>query len=447
MMIRTITTLFLLVPFLSYSQLDPTLESMFNDALQSQVANGDHGVSAVVIMPDETIWVSGAGTDFEGEVINHITVFFGGANTQTHIATVIFQMYEAGIIGLDDLILDYLSFDNIAPNTTIQHLLNHTSGIYDVTQHPEFYRTALGNTEKVYEPQEVLSTFLDQGPAFEAGSKFGYSNTNYILLTLLIENLSGQQIEDYIKFRIWDQVPLNNTYWGSAEQYTNSFAGLWADFEDSGDLTAYNDISYNSLLSMNWGGGNIISAPLDASRFLRMLFNGDLIDQATLEEMMIIDASLFAPLSTQTFGSGLSKLRLDRDELFGSTGELGNTSYMYHSPEHNYTISVMSNTQSNSAEAFYAIQSGLIDYLNPVSDVSEPNIEQIKTFPNPCSDILYINAPLEALTKTSIYNMNGQKFSVELNGGGMNVSHLTPGMYILEVITESKIYTSKFVKK
>jgi len=209
------------------------LESIFNEALQSQVDNGDYGVSAVVILPDETIWVSGAGVDFEGEPINHITVFWGGSNTQTHIATVIYQMYEAGLFDLEDPIFDYLeNIENVDPNTTIQQLLNHTSGIFDVTQHAAFYSTALENTEKIYEPEEILSLFLDQSPAFEAGSKFGFSHTNYILLGLLIENISGQPIEEYIKFRIWDQVPLNNTFYGGAEQFSNSFAGLWADFEN-----------------------------------------------------------------------------------------------------------------------------------------------------------------------------------------------------------------------
>jgi len=448
MMFRTITSLLLLIPLLSYSQLDPDLESIFNTALQSQVDNGDYGVSAVVILPDETLWVSGAGVDFEGEPINHITVFWGGSNTQTHIATVIYQMYEAGLFDLEDPIFDYLeNMDNVDPNTTIQQLLNHTSGIFDVTQHAAFYSTALENTEKIYEPEEILSLFLDQSPAFEAGSKFGFSHTNYILLGLLIENISGQPIEEYIKFRIWDQVPLNNTFYGGAEQFSNSFAGLWADFEDQGQLTDYNDISYNSLLSLNWSTGNIVSAPLDAARFIRMLFSGDLIEQATLEEMMVIDGSLFPPLSTQTFGSGLTKLRGDRDELFGSSGNLGNTSHMYHSPEHNYTISVMSNTQSNSMEAFNSIQTGLINFLNPISDVPELSVKEITSYPNPCLDYLFVDTPVISSTKTNIYNMNGQRFKTEIDGGSINVSHLIPGMYFLEIIYEDYIYNSKFIKQ
>ncbi|MCX7974558.1 MAG: serine hydrolase [Candidatus Aminicenantes bacterium] len=131
------------------------------------------------------------------------TKFRLGSLTKSFTATAILQLAERGLLNLNDLVSKYLPDYPQGDKITIHHLLTHASGIPNFTALPAYPKFKLNPTTL----NRTIGLFRQLPLEFEPGTKFRYSNSNYILLTAIIEKVSGQNYADYLRENIF--LPLN----------------------------------------------------------------------------------------------------------------------------------------------------------------------------------------------------------------------------------------------
>ena len=177
--------------------------------------------SACIIKNDTLLWCKSYGyADLKTKKLANLsTVYMIGSISKMFIAFAIMQLYEQGMFGLDDNINDYLPFKIYNPNypdvnITFRMLLAHQSSLYDLQIQLFFYFSVLGY------PKEWISEFLTPGGFiynpkawcdFPPGAEHYYSNIGYILLGVLLEELTNQSVEEYCTKNIFEPLDMKNT--------------------------------------------------------------------------------------------------------------------------------------------------------------------------------------------------------------------------------------------
>ena len=211
-----------------------------------------------------------------------------GSNTKTFVAVVILQLVQEGKITLDEPIETYLpgllhgeGIDGA--KITVRQLLQHTSGL------PEYTDTVPGETDifqirdNYYSTRDLLDVALSKPAAFEPGSQFKYTNTNYIVLSLLAEKVTHRPLAEQITQRIVEPLGLSHTYYpGPGEEdirgthphgyHRNTPTEDWKDI---------------TRMDPSWGGGAgaMISTPSELNKFFQATFDGTLLSQDSIAEM------------------------------------------------------------------------------------------------------------------------------------------------------------------
>lgn len=216
-----------------------------------------------------------------------------GSMTKMFTATVVLQLMEEGALTLDDTLAQWLPDLAIAnaETITLRHMLQHTSGVPSFTANPAYFDSFLSrirldghraSLECDVTPQEVVQTFVvGQPPDFAPGEVWLYSNSNYVLLGLIIEAASGQSLVSNYEQRLLGPLGLENTYLECYQDPVGVLAHGYAIYEDQ----RYD--AFGVRESAAWAAGNIVSNGPDLVAFTRALFNGDLYrDPATLHLMM-----------------------------------------------------------------------------------------------------------------------------------------------------------------
>ncbi len=171
------------------------------------------GVLVYVDMPGQGTWIEGFGvsdiaTKAPASADQHHRI---GSVTKTLTAEAILLLVDDGKLGLDDPVSKYLPQVPNGDNITIRQMLDMTSGIYNGTEDPRFNETLDANPEKVWTPQEFIDLSLKHPPYFAPGTDFHYSNTNYELLGLIVEQVSGKSLADFMKERIFKPLGMTST--------------------------------------------------------------------------------------------------------------------------------------------------------------------------------------------------------------------------------------------
>ena len=199
-----------------------------------------------------------------------------GSITKTFTAVLVMKTVEAGKIRLDQTIEPWFPGVRNAQRITIRHLLTHRSGIHNITDQPGFITRAVQPWTK----ERMLDTINAQISDFEPGSSFSYSNSGYILLTLMLEKIWNRPYEQLLNKWILKPARLKETIYGIKPDPTQNMA-----------------LSYRMLFG-NWvvqpmtdpsvplGAGSMMSTPADICRFAEKLFKGKLIRAESLAEMM-----------------------------------------------------------------------------------------------------------------------------------------------------------------
>ena len=210
-----------------------------------------------------------------------------GSNTKTFVAVVILQLVQEGKITLDEPIETYLpglihgeGID--AAKITVRQLLQHTSGL------PEYTDTVPGETDifqirdNYYSTRDLLDVALSKPAAFEPGSQFKYTNTNYIVLSLLAEKVTHRPLAEQITQRITEPLGLTHTYYpGPGEEDIRGTHPHGYHRNSQGELE---DITRKDP-SEAGGAGAMISTPSELNKFFQAVLDGTLLSQDSIAEM------------------------------------------------------------------------------------------------------------------------------------------------------------------
>lgn len=242
-------------------------------------------------------WVGSAGVRELGRSAKPPTDgrFWAGSVVKTFTATAVLQLVSEGSIGLDSPVAGHLPDLGLDDRITVRMLLRHTSGLFNYTG--EYYldgtvvagipatgKEWVDNRLVSYQPQELVRLALSKPARFEPGTDFGYSNTNYTLAALLIEQLSGRSYGEEMRRRIMRPLGLRDTVLaGTGTELPEPYAHGYYRYEDAGEWKVA-DVSRQNL-SMLLGAGGMISTTRDLHTFISALNGGRLLPAPLLAEM------------------------------------------------------------------------------------------------------------------------------------------------------------------
>lgn len=449
--LKKISTTFIafifLMPTNLRAQIPPALATQLQQILNNRVlVNGDKGVSASLIMGNGDSWSGTAGVGQNSVSISDTTVFHGASITKANVATLILLLAESNLLHLDSSWSKYLSLNaNFNPTITIRQLLNHTSGIKDHLETPSAGTLIPSNFNYSFTPQEILENIVDDTPLFALGTNFSYATTNYALLSLIAQTVTGNPVQQELHSRIWDPLGMTHTYFGGFESYSEPRAGVWWNFGSG--MQNYSNQSYASMLTLGYGGANIVTTPGDLAKFARALYTGTLLTSASFNQM-----KTFAVNSTSFwngYGLGVHRMYSGSVNTLGHDGYYTNMSDMFHSYDYGLTLVTMTNTETQIFAIYKAMYTAIKNYitLNVKENVL---MESLHVFPNPTANNFTVKFDSETKnSKLVLIDHTGKivrsSSSLQTQIMEVNTSDLPSGIYTLKIQSEDFVWTKKMV--
>ena len=307
---RTFFTILPLLAFLvfftarcSMPDSKPLLAEKLQDALDRELARYQGmGASAAVIVPGQDIWLGSSGIS-SGNVPMEPGMIFGiGSITKNFMATIVLQLAEEGVLTVDDTVDRWLPpLPNVDGSITVRQLLNHTSGVYDFTENPGWGPAILADMYRIWTPEETISALVLE-PDFAPGTGYEYSNTNYLVIGLIVEAATHTQVSVQLRRRILDPLGLARTFFSVEEQIDGTLAHRWTDTNGDGRLEDLSTYPRNALDSMLWTCGALYSSAEDIVRYSRALFQCELFTQNSLDQMLTLIPYIHNPALGYGFG-------------------------------------------------------------------------------------------------------------------------------------------------
>lgn len=285
------------------------------------------------------------------------TKFRIGSITKAFTAVMIFQLIDEGRIKLNTPLSLYYPKIPKASEITIAHLLNHSSGLFNITNDPNFGEWMLVESSKKNMLNRIISHKLD----FNPGSATAYSNTNYILLGYIIEALDKSLYAQSLKKRITDKIGLENTYVGSI---------IGSKVKESYSYAIENEVWQKQLethMSNPGGAGAIVSTSFDIAKFMNALFSEKLMTKASFEAM-----------KSNNDGEtchGIFYSNMNGIDVYGSEGGIdGFQSMLVHVPQFRITIALTANALNYSKMQIMLTAYGLLSGQS----IAMPNFSKIE---------------------------------------------------------------------
>ncbi len=312
------------------------LEAEISAFLTELYPDNEPGISVILARGDEILYRDGHGmANLEYNIsISPDMVFRLGSLTKQMTTAGIMMLAEEGLLQVDDPITQYFpDYPTHGYTITLRHLMTHTSGIIDFLAIEEF-----PNIEKEdITAMDVIDFFKNAPMNFAPGDAYSYSNSGYVMLGAIIEQLSGQSYEDFIQERIFTPLGMDNTYHGDFKRLIpNRVTGYAMGPE------GYENSSYLSM-SIPGAAGAIISTVDDLHAWNTALFAGDVVSMASLEEMTTPFTLNNGELSNYGFGLAIQSLRAQ--PMISHTGGInGFITYAAYLPESDVYVAVLGNT-------------------------------------------------------------------------------------------------------
>ncbi|GAA3094366.1 serine hydrolase domain-containing protein [Streptomyces rectiviolaceus] len=214
--------------------------------------------------------------------------------TKTFVATVLLQLEAEGELDLDDKVGEWLpgvveGNGHDGDKITVRQLLNHTSGVFDVSadrgfQEKVFTEKFLEHRYDTWTPEEEVEIAMRHKPDFKPGKGWNYSNTNYILAGMIIEKVTGETYADEIRSRVIEPLGLRHTTLpGTDAAMPRPSSRAYTKLSDAPDAKNHDVTEFNP--SVAGAAGSMISNSADLNRFYTALLRGKLMPKKQLAEM------------------------------------------------------------------------------------------------------------------------------------------------------------------
>jgi len=447
-----ITILFITLSSIGFSQAPQYIQDELQNILDNALPNDPNpGAVMTVYVPGQWTWSGASGSSISGMTggttltpAQPSDYFRVGSISKTFTSVSILQLYEAGLLDLDDPIDTYLRPSLIndtiqsSATVTIRQLLDHTSGIANSADNLTCQQDALANLTAFYSIEDNIYCGASQGELFTPGSSWYYSNTNYGILAMIVEEITGNDYWNYLNDSIITPLGLSNTLIPTTNEIQGNYMGCYWDLgPQTVDMSIVNPSLYK-------GWAEIVSNTSDLTLYFEALSNGQLIDDTTFALMKAITPpSLFYSLGLEHTYTALM-------DFWGHSGSVGNTSGMYYvyiaTPEfpdgyyiaYNFTYEGVSLYQNVDLPVWGL----LIGYSAGIDELSHSS--KLEVFPNPAADNLQIrfSSTTESALTLSLYDLSGNILRSELmNKQGdsaielsWDIRSLSNGVYILEAL-------------
>ena len=437
------------------TQIANALQDIINNALPTQLSNS--GIVFSLHVPGQWTWQGASGYSICGMTAGQSastalpeSKFRVGSITKTMVATCILKLEESGLLNTEDPIDNYLRStlvnDTIIPSTIlkIRHLLNHTSGIANSADNPTCQTDVLSNPLGTHSIEEAIYCGTSQGEIFPPEFAWGYSNTNYSILAMIIEEVSGLSYESFLTQNIINPLNLTKTEIPTTPQINGSHMGCYWNIGSWIDLTIIHPSTYT-------GWADVVSTADDLNIFYKNLLDGNIISQPSLTKMKTIYPASF------DYGLGLDFYLLDGHDYYGHSGEVANTSSMFFA-DVNTTLTpngyyLTYNFNMQGAEMANSIDIPVYNLLNNVtSETIENKIEkqEFMFFPNPVSKNNLLTIICDQKGECSLLDLQGKKViekNIEAGTNHFNINQLNTGIYIIQYKKKEKLISKKVIVK
>ena len=274
-----------------------------------------------------------------------------GSVGKTFAAATALQLVKEGKIGLDDRIEKYLGkepwFDKL-PNArmvTVRQLMNHTSGLVRYEFKDEFTKYLTEHPMKVWTPEERLAYLFGEKPPFEPGKGWDYSDTNYIVLGMIIERVTGKKFYSEANRRLIKPLKLSDTIpqeGPTMKGVVQGYAGPNNPFGGKDAMMENGKFVINPQLE--WTGGGYASTSHDLARWAKMMYEGKAYDASLLPQ--VLDGVSAPMLGKETkYGLGVIIRQTPAGRSYGHSGFFpGYLTDMMYFPDERIAIAVQVNT-------------------------------------------------------------------------------------------------------
>lgn len=434
-----------------------SLQSILDHALNSGFTHP--GVIMTVTVPGEWTWSGASGYAISGQsagqpqaTADSSMQFRVGSITKNMVAACILKLEQDGLLSINDPISDYLRptlvNDTLQSSTTvtIRQLLNHTSGIANSADNVSCQMNVLSNLLGAHSLEEAVYCGSSQGELFPPGFAWAYSNTNYSLLAMIIEEVSGQSYESFLTQTIIQPLNLQHTEIPASAQISSAHMGCYWNLGANPwtDMTVIHPTTYT-------GWADVVSTTQDIIAYYTALRSGIIINSTELAVMHTIDAASY------DYGMGLDFYQVYNSPYIGHYGEVGNTSGLFFGEinssiaPNGYYISYNFNTQGSDMQTLIDVP--VMNLLKNTTVSAESTIETTFTmYPNPANDYLHLSFPMGTFNQLRVVDLQGREVYQSNLDSQMSSVHLDviayeKGTYFVELSSGTTIHTQKLVLK
>ena len=327
------------------------------------VSQFNPGATLAVTTPDGFMWTGAGGlSDVENQTPMQASDRLEiGSITKSMTAVAILQLIQEGKLTLETPLSQLLPMiarrlEN-GSSITLRQLLQHTSGMPDLYT-DEYGEAVLSDPMRQWEPRDFLQFVYNQSAAFQPGDRHQYSNTNYLLLGMVIEAVTDDSLASQFRTRIFEPLGMEDSFYPFQETIPGGFLAGYINL-DNDDVPDHADFIHPT--ARGFGEGGVVSTAADLARFAQALTQGELLAPSTFEQM-IQDNVINPDSPSDRYGLGIDVLDAGNDVIaWGhSGGTIGSVTTMYHFPNQGFTVTTMTNFED-------------VIFENPATDQVEQN--------------------------------------------------------------------------
>lgn len=323
--------------------LTPDVKQQLDQAVQQVMKQANiPGVSVGVWTPDKGEYVKSFGVADKdtGRKMAPDLFMRIGSETKTFTVTAVLELVDDGRIGLDDTIDKYVDGVPNGDEITLRQLAGMRSGLFNYSMDEGFFKALTSDPDRPFTPRELLDYSFKHPVLFQPGAEFDYSNTNLILLGLVVEKISGQTLADYVQENILDPAGLDDTSFPTGNEFPQPHAQGYTNQTATGKVEDAAD--WNP--SWGWAAGAMISKLEDLRVWARTVATGRFPDGERMISPAIQKQRLITP-SMPVPGSGYGLGIFDVQGWIGHNGSLpGYQSLTVYLPSAQATLVVVLNT-------------------------------------------------------------------------------------------------------
>ncbi|MEV7346630.1 serine hydrolase domain-containing protein [Streptomyces sp. NPDC093544] len=294
------------------------------------------GVAVGLWMPGKGSYVraTGVADTATGEPMTTDKFIRIGSETKTFTVTALLKLVDDGRIGLDDPISAYVHGVPNGHRITLRHLAEMRSGLFPYSSDADFVHDLLSDPSRSFTPDELLAYGFKHKNTAAPGKVFEYNNSNFVLLGLVIEKVTGHRLEDVIERRVLRPAHLHRTLFPEGAEFPDPHPRGYTNQTLSGEVADATD--WNP--SWAWAAGAMISDMHDLRRWAKIVATGELLSPETQAERL---KTLPTGYPGTSYGLGI----FESSGWIGHNGSIpGYENVTVHLPSQQATLVVMLNT-------------------------------------------------------------------------------------------------------